>query len=44
MSDGRRILIVEDDTDISMVEEAYLEAAFIKGTKRLSFPTGSLNC
>lgn len=27
MSDGRRILIVEDDGDISMVEEAYLEAA-----------------
>lgn len=27
MSGGRRILIVEDDTDISMVEEAYLEAA-----------------
>lgn len=27
MSDERRILIVEDDEDISMVEEAYLEAA-----------------
>lgn len=27
MSDERRILIVEDDGDISMVEEAYLEAA-----------------
>lgn len=27
MSGGRRILIVEDDADISMVEEAYLEAA-----------------
>lgn len=27
MSGGRRILIVEDDEDISMVEEAYLEAA-----------------
>lgn len=27
MSGGRRILIVEDDEDISMVEEAYMEAA-----------------
>ena len=27
MADKRRILIVEDDADISMVEEAYLEAA-----------------
>lgn len=27
MSGGRRILIVEDDADISMVEEAYLQAA-----------------
>ena len=27
MSGGRRILIVEDDADISMVEEAYLEAS-----------------
>lgn len=27
MSGGRRILIVEDDEDISMIEEAYLEAA-----------------
>ncbi len=27
MTGGRRILIVEDDADISMVEEAYLEAA-----------------
>lgn len=27
MSDERRVLIVEDDEDISMVEEAYLEAA-----------------
>lgn len=27
MSGGKRILIVEDDADISMVEEAYLEAA-----------------
>lgn len=27
MSDKRKILIVEDDADISMVEEAYLEAA-----------------
>lgn len=27
MPDGRRILIVEDDADIRMVEEAYLEAA-----------------
>lgn len=27
MNDVRRILIVEDDADISMVEEAYLEAA-----------------
>lgn len=27
MADERRILIVEDDEDISMVEEAYLEAA-----------------
>lgn len=27
MSDERRVLIVEDDQDISMVEEAYLEAA-----------------
>ncbi len=27
MPEKRRILIVEDDEDISMVEEAYLEAA-----------------
>ena len=27
MADKKRILIVEDDADISMVEEAYLEAA-----------------
>ncbi len=27
MADGKRILIVEDDEDISMVEEAYLNAA-----------------
>lgn len=27
MADNRRILIVEDDADISMVEEAYLESA-----------------
>lgn len=27
MTGGKRILIAEDDTDISMVEEAYLEAA-----------------
>lgn len=32
MSDNKRILIVEDDADISMVEEAYLEAAGF-GTK-----------
>ena len=27
MADNKRILIVEDDADISMVEEAYLESA-----------------
>ena len=27
MENRKKILIVEDDTDISMVEEAYLEAA-----------------
>lgn len=27
MTDGKRILIVEDDADISMVEEAYLQSA-----------------
>lgn len=27
MADNKRILIVEDDEDISMVEEAYLESA-----------------
>lgn len=27
MADGKRVLIVEDDADISMVEEAYLKAA-----------------
>lgn len=27
MADEKRVLIVEDDADISMVEEAYLEAA-----------------
>lgn len=27
MAEGKRILIVEDDTDISMIEEAYLQAA-----------------
>lgn len=32
MSDRRRILIVEDDADISMVEEAYLEAAGFQTT------------
>ena len=30
MADKKRILIVEDDADISMVEEAYLEAAGFK--------------
>ena len=30
MADKKRILIVEDDADISMVEEAYLEAAGIE--------------
>lgn len=27
MADGKRVLIVEDDADISMIEEAYLESA-----------------
>lgn len=27
MADNKRILIVEDDADISMVEEAYLQSA-----------------
>ena len=27
MADNKRILIVEDDADISMVEEVYLESA-----------------
>lgn len=30
MADEKRVLIVEDDEDISMVEEAYLEAAGFK--------------
>lgn len=30
MADNRKILIVEDDEDISMIEEAYLEAAGFK--------------
>ena len=27
MAENRKILIVEDDADISMIEEAYLESA-----------------
>lgn len=27
MAEGKKVLIVEDDEDISMIEEAYLEAA-----------------
>ena len=27
MAEGERVLIVEDDGDVSMIEEAYLEAA-----------------
>lgn len=30
MADNKRILIVEDDADISMVEEAYLQSAGVE--------------
>ena len=39
MADKKRILIVEDDADISMVEEAYLEAAGF-GTRIVTDGTG----
>ena len=39
MADKKRILIVEDDADISMVEEAYLEAAGFK-TRIITDGTG----
>ena len=43
MAEGKKILIVEDDADISMIEEAYLQAAGYR-TKLLTDGTAVAEC